>query len=1078
MATNREILFILRARDAASAAIKAMGANWRKLAGDAGASRKTFKDVDQALKDVFRSSEKLRSGSSHVNVLRMAFQNLKKDVLSVDALLGRFVKSTLVGMGTALATFAVGNVIRDMVSTFVGFEKQMSMVKAVSNATAQDFQLLTDKAKEMGATTEFTARQAGSGLEFLVRAGFNAKQATEALPATLNLATAGALDLGRSADIVSNVMSTFQMQTTRASEAADILATVNSSANTNIEQLAEALKYAGPIASGFGVSLNETAAAIGVLGDSGIQGTLAGTGVRMALIDSKMLALGTHTKRAQETFKALKIDPKAFDPEKVGIKGMVKALIDAHATTADLTNMFGARAAPSVLTMMRAFQKLESLTDKTATNVGEAARQAAVARDNLLGDWQALRSAIEGLFINIGEFITPALRTIVQFATSVVQAIQGATITSEKFKDVFTVLTPIIHAVAMAFAAMGIPALISLLASAAMGFLTLAGSMLTIVTGAGGVSIALRGIGAAFMSIPIIGWIAAAIVAIQWLMGVTFEWKGVTMSVGDVVKTIFSNIADWISEKITFIKLRMQLWVHDAMQAVQGLSGIYDVVSSIFTAIADFVIGWVNGEIGMIVGLVNSIGVILGNLPAVFRVTFGSAINIAITIMEAGLNKILDGFKKFLGAIDAVVSKVGGSSDLAGKIGTVDMSGFKIDVTDDAKDLGKQLSEGWQSAQKDYVREMTTTATAAAKAVGDAAVNVLTPSLNQTALSIREATAARKDEDLSPPTAPPKAVDTSGDGVGIGGGDSGGGGRSKTENDKKNVLADTIAKYKEEVQLAQFTGRELEIQKALLEAQNEAKRQGIVLSAQQLEQIRQAKTQALNATDAREMIDGYRDLMESSVKDGLKAALNGDDMGNWISNFGKKLRDMAIDNFVDIIFGNKGGTGLSGIGGAGGGTGQGGGGIMGWISSLFSGGGNAASGGGGGIFGWLSSLFGGGAGGGFGSFFSSLFSLFGFDKGGIMSALGPIRTYSTGGIARSPQLAMFGEGSTPEAYVPVPSGRIPVEMRGHGGSAGGNRTINTTFNVSTPNADSFRRSQPQIMARAARQMNRQSQRNN
>ena len=100
-----------------------------------------------------------------------------------------------------------------------------------------------------------------------------------------------------------------------------------------------------------------------------------------------------------------------------------------------------------------------------------------------------------------------------------------------------------------------------------------------------------------------------------------------------------------------------------------------------------------------------------------------------------------------------------------------------------------------------------------------------------------------------------------------------------------------------------------------------------------------------------------------------------------------------------------------------------------------------------------------------------------FAEGGIMTSEGkvPLKRYSSGGIARSPQLAMFGEGSTPEAYVPVPSGRIPVEMKA---PAQQGQTVNLQMTVQTPDADSFRRSQPQIMADMQRMLSRQGARGN
>lgn len=437
MPTNRDIVFLFKARDAAQAVLKKIAAGMKGV-GTATSQTDAATERLRAKHEKLRAEiERLRASKKRIEELRDRYKKLDDIITRVTAAQGRFSRasSRLAGVGAGVS---IGLVIRDLVSTYAQFDQQMAAVKAISNATNAEFEALVKTAKDLGRTTEFTGKQAGEGLEFLVRAGFSAKQAIQALPATLDLATAAAIDLGRSSDIVSNIMATFQKDTTKTSEVTDVLATVNSSANTNVLQMAEALKYAGPIASGFGVSINETAAAVGVLGDSGLQGTLAGTGIRMALIDAKMIAAGTHTKKAQQAFAQLKIPKDQIDPEKVGLNGMVKALKDAGVSTEQLVTIFGARAAPSVLTLIRGFEKLENLTQKTIDQVGESARQAAAMRDTLLGDWKALRSAIEGAFIAIGETIGPALRGIVQFLTSVVQSLQGAEISFKQFETVAT----------------------------------------------------------------------------------------------------------------------------------------------------------------------------------------------------------------------------------------------------------------------------------------------------------------------------------------------------------------------------------------------------------------------------------------------------------------------------------------------------------------------------------------------------------------------------------------------------------------------------------------------------------------
>src|SRR5690606_26502147 len=129
------------------------------------------------------------------------------------------------------------------------FEQGMNRVRALTGATGDTFKALEDQAKRLGATTQFLATEAADAMGFLAQAGFNAEQILGSMEATLNLAAAAQLDLGQAADIVSNVMQGYGLATSEAGRATDVLTQAFSSSNTNLEQLGQAMKYVGPIAS-------------------------------------------------------------------------------------------------------------------------------------------------------------------------------------------------------------------------------------------------------------------------------------------------------------------------------------------------------------------------------------------------------------------------------------------------------------------------------------------------------------------------------------------------------------------------------------------------------------------------------------------------------------------------------------------------------------------------------------------------------------------------------------------------------------------------------------------------------------
>src|SRR5690625_4114830 len=159
----------------------------------------------------------------------------------------------------------------------------MNEVAALSGATGDELDQLRAKAREMGAATMFSASEAADAMGFLAMAGFDTNEVLEAIPGTLQLAASAQMDLGRAADIVSNILTGYGKTTEELAHVNDVLVASFTSANTNLEQLGEAMKYAGPVASSAGVQFEEAAAALSLMGNAGIQGSMAGTSLRGAL---------------------------------------------------------------------------------------------------------------------------------------------------------------------------------------------------------------------------------------------------------------------------------------------------------------------------------------------------------------------------------------------------------------------------------------------------------------------------------------------------------------------------------------------------------------------------------------------------------------------------------------------------------------------------------------------------------------------------------------------------------------------------------------------------------------------------
>lgn len=337
----------------------------------------------------------------------------------------RRVASSLKSMAAAYVSFQGLSAVSREIS---GLESTLSAVEAVTGATASQMEALTASARKLGATTVFSAREAAQGMEFLGRAGFNTQEIISAMPGLLSLASAGALELGRAADIASNVLSGFQLSAEESNRVADVLASSAASANTSVEQLGEAMTYVAPVAAGFGKSVEETAAAVGILGNAGIQASMAGTGLRQIFA-----RLADVTPQAEIAIRSLGLSVAELNPETNSTLEIVGKLADAGISAGQALAIFGDRAGPAVLALTSQRGDLEELVQKLQGASGSAERMAKTMSDNLEGDVKSFGSAIAELTQKLGDSgLRGAMRGVVQegtqFARYLSSIVEGGTL--------------------------------------------------------------------------------------------------------------------------------------------------------------------------------------------------------------------------------------------------------------------------------------------------------------------------------------------------------------------------------------------------------------------------------------------------------------------------------------------------------------------------------------------------------------------------------------------------------------------------------------------------------------------------
>lgn len=316
-----------------------------------------------------------------------------------------------------VALLAFGAVAaRQVVSNITEYTSALSSAAAVTKATAAEMKQIEAVTRRLGATTMFSASQAAEGVKFLGMAGFETNEIIAALPATLDLAAAASLGMGQAADIASNIMSGFNIEASRMTEVADVLASVAASANTDVTQMGDAMKYVGPIANSLGISMQDTAAAVGVLSNAGIQGSMAGTGLKTALS-----GLLNPSKQAQQAIAELGLTVEQLNPQTHSLQEVIKTLANAGLDAEKAFTIFGQRGATAMIALTDNVPDLERLTKATNNASGEAARMAKIMKDNLGGDATELASRLSELALSIGDTgVTKALRAMIQSSTSAV----------------------------------------------------------------------------------------------------------------------------------------------------------------------------------------------------------------------------------------------------------------------------------------------------------------------------------------------------------------------------------------------------------------------------------------------------------------------------------------------------------------------------------------------------------------------------------------------------------------------------------------------------------------------------------
>ena len=304
----------------------------------------------------------------------------------------------------------------------------MSKVSAISGASGKDLQSLTDKAKEMGAKTKFSASESAEALQYMAMAGWDTTSMLNGIDGIMSLAAADGLDLATTSDIVTDAITAFGLKASDSTHFADVLAKASSSANTNVSMLGESFKYVAPLAGAMHYSVEDVSVALGLMANASVKGSMAGTSLKTALSN-----LASPTDAMAEVMKKYKISMTDANGETLPLIDVIKELrekfggLSETEQTAAASTLFGKEAMSGMLAIVNASDKDFNTLVKNIDNAdGSAQKMADTMQNNLQGQITILKSGLEGLGIEIYESMSEPLTDAAKEAQNYVSRLTEA----------------------------------------------------------------------------------------------------------------------------------------------------------------------------------------------------------------------------------------------------------------------------------------------------------------------------------------------------------------------------------------------------------------------------------------------------------------------------------------------------------------------------------------------------------------------------------------------------------------------------------------------------------------------------
>ena len=633
---------------------------------------KFSKGFVSAYNDLKVFGDKSATAEQKLNGLSSAFK-------TTGGLLSRNVTLPIVGVGAAA------------VKTATDFEAGMSEVKAISGATGSEFDALREKAIEMGAKTKFSASDSADAFKYMAMAGWDASAMMDGIAGVMDLAAASGEDLATTSDIVTDALTAFGLQASDSAHFADVLAQASSKSNTNVGLMGETFKYVAPVAGALGYSVEDTAVAIGLMANSGIKGSQAGTALR-----STITRLAKPVGEAKDAVEQLGISITNADGT---MKPLSQTMLELREKFAGLTEeqkaqyaamLAGQEGMSGLLAIVNASDEdFQKLTDEINNSNGAAQDMADIMMDNTAGAIEQLKGALESAGILIGEKLTPYIRQLAEWITGLVEKFNSLSEGEQEqivklglilaaigpvlliFAKVISVVTTVMRVFRLLGTTMtAIKTSVDLVKAGYTGLATQMGGIPKLVAG---ISTGFGGMLAPIMAIVAV--VATLIGAFVTLWKTNEDFRNKMTEIWNSIKTSIDNFFDGVVERINALGFDFEniteviktVWFALCDVLAPVFEGVFNTIAIVLDGVLNQILSVMDIFIGLFTGNWEQLGEgVKGVVSGIVELFANLGSNILSMIGDIGseilnklgLEKAAEGFQNFFDTLSDLFGQI------------------------------------------------------------------------------------------------------------------------------------------------------------------------------------------------------------------------------------------------------------------------------------------------------------------------------------------------------------------------------------------------------------------------------------